>query len=361
MVTRPVPLLAASAAWLRPQARRADLRSLSNRSRILNHGIGYDTNLSTGVRPGDRMKRRSLLAFAAALLAGALPSQAQRARRAHRLGLLIAGPPDDPETQRLLREFLDGMRELGYEEGRDFGLAVRYYGADRSGIAQLAAGLIAKRPEVLLADVSSTAAVLKAKTATIPIVTAAATGPAGEALDARLVELASLLLPEAKRIAFLVDPAGGLARSTPAAAEAAAKARGLKLLTLPLRHASDTESLADRLSRAQADALVVSADPELLGMCERIVDAALEAGLPTISGLAQCAAHGALAAYGVDAAAGFRGAAPYVDRILRGARPGELAVELPKQFELVLNLKTARAMRIEIPQSLLLRADRVVE
>jgi putative ABC transport system substrate-binding protein len=308
------------------------------------------------------MKRRALLALAAALLAGAPPLHAQRTRRIYRVGVLIAGPRDSPEARRILREFLESMRELGYEEGRDFAMAVRYYGGDRSTIAELAAGLIAKRPDVLLADVSSTAAVLKAQTATIPIVMAAAIDPAHEALDAKLVELVSLLLPDAKRIAFLVDPGGGPASSPPAAAEAAAKAHRLQLLALPLRAAPDVESLADRLSRVQADALIVPADAALLGLCGRIVDAALEAGVPTISVLAECAEHGALAAYGTDAAAGVHGAARSVERILKGAiRTGELAVEQPKQFELVLNLKTARAMRIDIARSLLLRADRVIE
>jgi putative ABC transport system substrate-binding protein len=307
------------------------------------------------------MNRRALLAVGAGLLVAALPLRAQRAKRVYRVGIVIAGPRDSPEARRMLGEIIEGMRELGYEEGRDFGMAVRYYGADRSSIAKLAAGLIAKRPDVLLADVSSTAAVLKARTGTIPIVMATAIESAGEALDAELVELASLLLPKAKRIAFLVDPGSRPARSHPAAAEAAAKAHRLKLLTLRLRTASDMESLAERLSGAQADALIVPADTVLLGLCERIVDAALEAGVPTISVLAECAAHGALASYGADAAAGFRGAARSVDRILKGARPGELAIEQPTQFELVLNMKTATAMRIDIPHSLLLRADRVIE
>jgi putative ABC transport system substrate-binding protein len=328
------------------------------------------------------VNRRALLAVGAALFVAALPLRAQRSRRAYRVGFVIGGSETSPDARRFLRQFTEGMRELGYRQGRDYGMAVRYYGSDRSRIAKLADELIAKRPDVLVANVSSTAVVLKAKTATIPIVMATAIDPVGEGLveslarpggnltgmtslsqelHAKLVELTLLLMPKARRIAFLVNPDHVLAKSHQAVAGEAAGAQKAKLLAMQVRAARDADTLADRLVKAQADALIVSADAVLFGLRERIVEAALEAGVPTIAVLAEFAAAGALASYGPDVAANFRGAARYVDRILKGARPGELAIEQPTQFELVLNMKTATAMRIDIPHSLLLRADRVIE
>jgi len=319
------------------------------------------------------MKRRALLLLAAA---APLLGRAQAGRRPYyRIGFLGGGAA-------FRREFVDGMRDLGYEEGRHYLLLARDYHADRSKIAALADELIALKPDVLVANVSSTAAVLKSKTATIPIVMATAIDPVAEGLaaslarpggnvtgltslsqelHAKLVELCHLLLPKAKRIAFVVNPDHALARSHQAVAARAARSLGLELVPLQVRAARDVATLADRLAKVQADALIVSADGVLFGSREGLVKAALAAGVPTISVLPEFAAPGALATYGPDLAASFRGAARYVDRILKGADPAELPIEQATQFELVVNVRTAKALRIAIPQAVLLRADRVVE
>lgn len=323
-------------------------------------------------------RRRVLGVIGGSLAAAALPLEAaaQPARRPYyRIGFLGGGDA-------LRREFIDGMRDLGYEENRHYSLVSRDYDGDRAKIGPLADELIALRPDVVVANVSSTAAVLKSKSASIPIVMATAMDPVAEGLadslarpggnvtgitslsqevHAKLVEFTHLLLPKARRIAFVVNPGHALARSHYAVAARSARSLGIRLVPLEVRAAWDLEPLPERIAKAQAEALIVSADAVLFGLREGLVKAGLAAGVPTISVLSEFAEPGALATYGHDLRANFRGAARYVDRILKGAKPGELPIEQPGQFELVVNLRTAKALRISIPQAVLLRADRVVE
>ena len=323
-------------------------------------------------------RRRVLGVIGGSLAASALPlaAAAQPARRPYyRIGFLGS-------SDALLREFIDGMRDLGYEENRHYSLVSRDYHGDRSRIAPLADELIALQPDVVVANVSSTAAVLKSKSATLPIVMATAIDPVAEGLaeslvhpggnvtgltslsqelHAKLVEFTHLLMPKAKRIGFVVNPDHVLAKSHQAVAARAARSLGMRLVLIEVRAPWDLESLAERIAKAQADALVVSADAVLFGLREGLVKAGLAAGVPTLSVLSEFAEPGALATYGHDVKANFRRSARYVDRILKGAKPGELPIEQPSQFELVVNLRTAKALRIAIPQAVLLRADRVVE
>lgn len=325
-----------------------------------------------------RSGRRRVLVVIGGSLAAALPlaAAAQPARRPYyRIGFLGS-------SDALLREFIDGMRDLGYEENRHYSLVSRDYHGDRSRIAPLADELIALRPDVVVANVSSTAAVLKSKSATLPIVMATAIDPVAEGLadslvrpggnvtgltslsqelHAKLVEFTHLLMPKARRIAFVVNPDHVLARSHHAVAARAARSLGIRLVLIEVRAAWDLGPLAERIAKAQADALVVSADAVLFGLREGLVKAGLAAGVPTISVLSEFAEPGALATYGHDVKANFRRSARYVDRILKGAKPAELPIEQPSEFELVVNLRTAKALRISIPQAVLLRADRVVE
>ena len=178
---------------------------------------------------------------------------------------------------------------------------------------------------------------------------------------AKLVEFAHVLMPRARRIAFAINPDHAQARPSQARASRAARALGLELVPVTVRARWDLETLPERLAAMQADALLVSAEPLLLRLREDLVKAALAAGVPTLSPLAEFAPPGAIATYGPGAAAGFRGAARYVERILKGTPPGELPIGTPAQLELVLNVRTAKALRIPIPQAILLRADRVVE
>jgi putative tryptophan/tyrosine transport system substrate-binding protein len=309
------------------------------------------------------------------------PAFAQRAVLP-RIGFIIAGTADSSDARRFLREFSEGMRALGYQDGQNYRLDVRYYGNDRNRISVLADQLVALKPDVLVANVSSTASILRDRTSEIPIVMVTAIDPVGEGLamtlarpggnvtgmtglaqdvHAKLLELSREMMPRLKRVGFLVNPGQVLAKSHEAVALRAAKDLRLELVHLEVRYARDVDRLADQLAEAQADALIVAADLLLFNLREHIIQVALGAGVPTIAVLPDFARRGALATYGPDVAANYRGAARYVDRILKGAKPGELAIEQPTQFELVLNVRTAKALRLTIPNEVLLRADRVIE
>jgi putative ABC transport system substrate-binding protein len=326
-----------------------------------------------------RSSRRRLLGILggalAAALSGAPLGQPGSRGPYYRIGV-IAG------ESRFTRELVEGLRELGYEEGRHYALAVRSHGAEGARLGALADELIALQPDVIVASAAGPAAALKSRTRRIPIVMASALDPVGDglvsslaqpggnltgmtmlnaALHARLVELAAVLLPRAKRMAFLANPERSLAQTHRAEAARAARALGLELAVLPARAGRELESLEESLAKMRADALIVPADALFFAQRERLVKAALAAGVPAIAALQEFAAAGALATYGPDPAENWRRSARYVERILKGASPAELPIGQPARLELVVNLKTAKALRIAIPQAVLLRADRVVE
>lgn len=323
------------------------------------------------------MKRRAFVALLA-LVAAPMPpvARAQQARGPYRVGFVHV--TDD----RFGREFVEGLLELGYEEGRHYTLVARYYERNRARIPFIADELIALGCAVIVADTADTAGFVRARTDTIPIVIVSGIDPVGDGLartlarpggnvtgmaslgegqHARVIEVLHVLMPKARRIAFAVNPDRTAAASYQAAATRAARSMGLELVPVVLRARWDVDALPERLASLQADALVVSADAMLFGLREELVQAAFSAGVPTLSPLGEFAPPGALATYGPDLAASFRGAARYVDRILGGASPAELPITSPQQLELVINMRTAKALRISIPQAVLLRADRVVE
>lgn len=329
----------------------------------------------------DRKRRMLVLGGAAAALPGLVPASL-RAQGLPRVAFVIGGNAKSGESYHFVHEFSEGMRELGYREGKNYALDVRSYGSERARVRRLADQLVAAKPAVVVANVSSTAYLLRQRTSDIPIVMVAALDPVGEGLaatlahpggnvtgmtslseelHARLVELLLEIVPRIKRVALLVNPARALAKSELATVASAAERLGITLVPLELRTAAATRRLADRLSSAQVDALIVAADALLFSLRERIIEAALSVGVPAISALPEFAQQGALASYGADVSASFRAAGRYVDRILKGAKPGDLPIEQPRRFELVLNLKTARALHLVVPRDVLLRADRVIE
>jgi putative tryptophan/tyrosine transport system substrate-binding protein len=325
------------------------------------------------------VKRRQAL-IATAFLACAVSLRAQERGRVYRVALVMG--PDNDDARRFLQAFTEGMTEHGYQHGRNVVLKVRHYDRERSTISAVVDELIAWQPDVLVANVSSTAAVLKKKTATVPIVMVTAVDAVAEglvaslsrpggnitgmtslgpAMYAKLVDLTRELMPRATRVAVVVNPGHSLAKSYEAACAQAARALGLEMVTLQVTAAPDIRGFVDRLSRARADALVIASDAVLFTLRDELMQAALEVKVPAVALLPEFVASGAVAALGFDMAGNYRAAARYVDRILKGARPGELPVEQPTRFELSLNLKSARSLGLAIPQSVLVRADRVIE
>lgn len=326
------------------------------------------------------MNRRGALLASAAFFLAATQLYAQRAARIARIGLVMGQENED--ARRFLAAFREGMKEHGYEEGRNLVLAARHYGRNRSALPGLVDELIAWEADVLVANVSSTAAVLKNRTKTIPIVMVTAvdavaeglvaslarpggnvtgmTSP-GSVMHAKLVELTRDLLPRAQRIALVVNPGHSLSASYEAAAVQAAKRLGLEAVTLRVTGVSDMGRLGEQLAASRADAMVVATDAVLFGLRDALVQASAKARLPTVALLPEFAASGAVASLGFDMVGNYRAAARYVDRILKGAKPADLPVEQPTHFELVLNLGSARALGLPVPQPVLVRVDRVVD
>jgi len=325
--------------------------------------------------------RRGFLVGLAAL-ATARAAGAQPTRKVHRIGILgmgategMAGPqPRSPSALALLR----GMREQSYVYGEHFVTEVRGADGKPERFPGLAAELIGLQVDVIVAPGPALSA-LKQATSTIPIVMAASSDPVGsgyvqslsrpggnitglslqsvETMGKRL-ELLKELAPGASPLAVLWDRGNFLFWP---AAEAAARGRGWKLLSFEVPDAGQIEATFKAATDARAGALLVDAGPVLFPQRRQVAELAARNRLPAMYELRPFVEAGGLISYGADINDIWRRAAVYVDRILKGAKPGDLPVEQPTKFELVINMKSAKALGLAIPQTLLLRADEVIQ
>ena len=297
------------------------------------------------------------------------------------LGIDLAA--DDPRPREV---FLQRLRDLGWLEGGNVLIEYRDAKGKPERFPALAAELVALKVDVIV-TAGGTLAALAAKraTTTVPIVFAAVGDPVADGLVTSLarpggnvtglsvlnpelvgkhLELLKQAVPEVSRVALLLKPDAGPDRSIKdylKAAEAAAQALGVRLQVVEARGPEDFERAFSDMTRARAGALAVSATPVFNSARRLLVDLAAKNRLPTVSLFNEYVDAGGLMSYGPDRPDLFRRAATYVDKILKGARPGDLPVEQPTKFELVINLKTAKALGLTIPQSVLARADRVIE
>jgi putative ABC transport system substrate-binding protein len=275
--------------------------------------------------------------------------------------------------------FRQGLRELGYVEGQSIRFEARWAQGRPERLPGLAAELVGLRVDVIVTGGGEAARAARQATATIPIVMATGSDPVklgiveslarpggnvtgvssiSSQLMAKRVELLRELLPKISRVAILWDETPN-ARMSVQELEAAARTLGIVIHTVGVRGAND---FARAFSEAGGDrAVIVVASSFMFTERKRIADLALKHRLPTALGAREYVEVGGLFSYAVSYPDQFRRAAPYVDRILRGARPADLPVEQPTTFELVINLKTAKALGLTIPQSLLQRANQVIE
>jgi putative ABC transport system substrate-binding protein len=327
--------------------------------------------------------RRHLIATAAAsLLVAPQAGRAQSGQKVYRIGILgnfatadATGPqPRSPYTN----AFMQGMRELGYAHGRHFVTEPRGSGGDGERFPMLAAELVGLQLDVIVAAGQALPA-LKPATSTIPVVMTAANDPVaagyvrslsrpggnmtGMSLQstettAKRLDLLKQLVPGIAPMAVLWDR-----EQLPKwqAAEAAARARGWKLVSIEMRHAGDIERAFRSANDARAGAILVTPGGTIFPQVRRVAELAAQNRLPAMYELRPFVEAGGLVSYGPDIVDIWRRAASYVDKILKGARPADLPVEQPTQFELVINLKAAKALGLAIPQSLLLRADEVIQ
>lgn len=330
------------------------------------------------------MRRRQVLT---GLLALALTASSRaQAPRQFRVGLLYFG--DEASTRALEEALFAGLRELGYVAGRNLVLEARFARAETARLPILADELIALKPDVLLA-IEPEASLLRSKTTAIPIVLTASTDPVAaglvqslakpgtnvtglayrnDELLAKHIELLSELLPKLSRLALLnkvplADSADArLTDRFEEVARAAASARGLSLVVAQARDREGVRQAFFHFEKEGAEALVVVPTGVTFQLRHDIVVHARRLRLPSISSLpAAWLEAGGLLNYGPSFAESYRYAATFIDRILRGQSPSTIPVEQPAKFELVVNLKSARELGIRVPQTLLVRADRVIE
>jgi ABC-type uncharacterized transport system substrate-binding protein len=327
-----------------------------------------------------KMKRRAFIA----LLGGAAAAWPFRASAQTPKRPLIGflAPASKATSGRFHDGFPQGMRELGYLEGRDYGLEERYADGDVTRLPLLAKDLVRLEPTLIVAGTTSAALAAKQATTSIPVVGVNLTDPIGmglvanearpganvtgilfrvEGLTSKQIEIARELLPSAAKIGVLRNPVNVTDRSQWREAELAAAKVGVSLAPVEVRAGDEIGGAFQRFVQDRADIVAILADPMLTGMRRQIGAFALAAHLPTVNVFREHVEDGGMISYGVDLRRNYYRAAAYVDKILKGARPGDLPVEFPTKLDLVINLATARALGLTIPPSLLARADEVIE
>jgi len=327
------------------------------------------------------MRRREFISLlGAAALAGPLAAHAQQPVR--RIGVLMAFATDDPEEQVRLAAFVEGLRQLGWTDGRNVKIDIRWSvgDADRSRSAE---ELIALAPDVILASVSVSVAALQRITRSVPIVFAGVIDPVGAGLVASLsrpggnttgfsafeyslsgkwLELLKDIAPHLTRVAVLRDPALAAGIGQFAAIQAMAPpSSGVELTTIDPRDPGEIERAITAFARERNGGLIVTASPSSVTHRILIISLALRYGLPNIYPFRYYPAGGGLVSYGPDPIDEHRRAAGYVDRILKGEKPADLPVQAPTKYELVINLGTAKKLGLDVPTTLLARADEVIE
>ena len=317
--------------------------------------------------------------FTLGILAAPLAAEAQQAGKVYRVGILGNVPPTDAEGARLWSALTQGLQELGYREGQNLVVEHRSTEGRSERLPALATELVRWKPDVIVVPNNSNAVAAREATHTIPIV--AATLGEGSGLVASLarpggnvtgltffapemtgkqLELLKEIVPRVSRVAVLWNP-NRFTQLLVDQARGAARTLGLHLQVVEARRPEDIERAFTAMSRERAGALLVLSDAMFILLRTRIADLAAKNHMPVMYTLREHMGAGGLAFYGPSMADNFRRAATYVDKILKGTRPADLPVEQPTKFELVINLKTAKALGLTIPRSVLARADQVIE
>jgi putative tryptophan/tyrosine transport system substrate-binding protein len=327
-----------------------------------------------------QVRRRHFLIAAVGLAALSLPAVAQQEKRVRRIGVFGAGSLKS--TASWLAAFRQGMAELRWVEGRDYVIEERYANGVAQAVPALAAELVALQPDLLLSPGDASARPLAQRTKTIPIVFAVAIDPVGNGLAASLprpggnatgltslgrdlaakrLQLLKEAIPRVANVVLLFEPAEpGSAADVKEIEEAAARL-GMRVTAIGLAKAEDIEPALRRGVALGAQAYIAAQGFLILSQRQAIADRLLRAKIPGMFPGDQFTEAGGLMSYSASFTDNFRRAATYVDKILKGAKPGDLPIEQPSKYELALNLKTAKAMGITFSQAFLVRADRVIE
>jgi putative ABC transport system substrate-binding protein len=328
------------------------------------------------------MKRREFITLLGGAAAWPLAARAQQGDRVRRIGVLMPSNENDPVYKSYLSAFTQALAGLGWTDGRNVRIDLRWHGYDINRIRVLGQELVGLKPDIIFTSGTAAAVPLQRETRTIPIVFANTADPVASGVVPRLdrpggnvtgfggleptlggkwLELLSEIAPGLKRFAIMFNPDLPAPRTYMPSLETAA--RSLKVTPIPAAVHSEVEieTAIIALGREPGSGLVVMPDGFTYLHRATIISAAARNNVPAVSGLFAYAKDGGLLSYGVDLIDSYRRAATYVDRILRGEKPGDLPVQFPTKFEMVVNLKTAKALGLTVPPSILLRADQQIE
>jgi ABC-type uncharacterized transport system substrate-binding protein len=329
------------------------------------------------------VKRREFITLlGGAALARPLAARAQQGERMRRIGVLMPSAADDEEYQARMTAFLQGLAQLGWFDGRNVRIDTRWAVADADRIRKYAAELVALAPDVILAPGSATTGPLLQATRTIPIVFATIPDPVGAGfveslarpggnatgfiafeygLSAKWLELLKQIAPSVTRAAILRDSAVASGIGQFGAIQSVAPSVGVEVNPINVRDAAEIERAVAAFARASNGGLIVTGSALTAIHRALIVKLAAQYRLPAVYPGRYWVTGGGLISYGPDRVDQYRLAAGYVDRILKGEKPADLPVQAPTKYELVINLKTAKTFGLDVPTSLLARADEVIE
>ena len=328
------------------------------------------------------MRRREFITLVGGAAAWPIAAQAQQRERMRRIAMLLPLVADDPESQARMAAFLQGLQQLGWTVGRNVQIDIRWTGANDAAIRKHAAELAALAPDVIVANGSVAVGPLLQATRTVPIVFATVPDPVGAgfveslsrpggnatgfinfeyALGAKWLELLKEIAPGTTRVAAIRDSTLAVGAGMFGAIQALAPSLGVETRPIDVRDAGEIERAITAFARAPNGGLIVTGSAAAIAHDKLIITLAARHKLPTVYFLRRFVSIGGLICYGPDVVDQHRQAAGYVDRILKGEKPADLPVQLPNKYELIVNLKTAKALGLEVPPSLLARADGVIE
>jgi len=330
------------------------------------------------------MRRREFITLlGGAVAAWPLAARAQQSERMRRIGVLMAATADDPEYQPRIRAFQQGLAALGWIDGRNVQVDTRWAGTNADDIRKHAVELAAFAPDAIVGGSgTTTVAPLLQATRTVPIVFVVVIDPVGAGFVSSLarpggnatgflmfeygqsgkwLEVLKQIAPGVKRVAVLRDPTIASGIGQLGAIQSAAPSLGMEAIPINVRDVGEIERNIAALAHSSNGGVVITASPEASRHRDLIATLAARHRLPAVYPYRSFVTNGGLISYGPDMVDQYRRAASYVDRILRGEKPSDLPVQVPTKYELVINLKTAKALGLEVPPTLLARADEVIE
>jgi putative tryptophan/tyrosine transport system substrate-binding protein len=330
------------------------------------------------------MKRRDFMAALGGVLTWPLAARAQQLNQSPRLAVLMGYGKDDPDAQARIAALREGLEQFGWSEGRNIQIELRYAAGVPSLFRDYAKELSALNPDVIVADTTASAAALMRATHSVPIVFVSVTDPVGNGyvqnlarpggnitgftnfeftMSGKWLEVLKDISPDIERVAVVFNPetAAGRGAFFLEPIKASASSFAVKIFPAPVQNDADIERVIAEFARDPNGGLIVTLDAFTAVHRDAIIAQAAVRKLPSVYPLGHYVVAGGLVSYGVDASDLHRRAASYVDRIIRGAKPADLPIQQPTKFNLAVNLKTAHALGLTVPPTLLARADEVIE